>query len=545
MSKGVVQNRIRAGLAATALAIAFVPLAGMTPAEAREQQAPDRQRILDAMKRATKFMVEDVSTHGGYVWSYLPDMSRRWGELEARPSMIWVQPPGTPDMGNLFLDAYHATGDEYYYEAAKKAADALIAGEIATGGWNYFIDFAGEASTRQFYDTVGKNAWRMEEFQHYWGNATFDDDGTAQAMKFILRLYAEKFDPKYKSEVMRNIDFVLESQYPNGGWPQRWPLKHEFVHHGLADYTSYITFNDNVTAENVDYLIDCYQVLSDQRLLPAIYRGMDIYLLTQQGQPQPGWALQYTPVKLEPAAARSYEPKALATHTTASAVEQLMRFYRLTGDSRYLARIPEALDWLESVKLPPDQASPKGAYPTFIEIGTGKPLYLHRRGSNAANGEYYTSSEPDHVIGHYSSYRNIDVAALRREYERMRAMPPEEARSESPLFHAQAGAFPRFVETDTSGTSDLNDDMSARNTQAIVAGLNAQGYWPTELKATSNPYIGDPSDAPADKDYETTRVGDRYDTSPYYADKPVIGISTAAYLNNMGKLISALERQGG
>jgi hypothetical protein len=71
-------------------------------------------------------MVERVSHQGGYVWNYLPDYSRRRGEMEAYPTMIWVQPPGTPGMGALFLDAYHATGDEYYYEAAARAGDALI-----------------------------------------------------------------------------------------------------------------------------------------------------------------------------------------------------------------------------------------------------------------------------------------------------------------------------------------------------------------------------------------------------------------------------------
>ena len=40
--------------------------------------------------------------------------------------MIWIQPPGTPTMGHLFLDAYHATGDEYYYRAAEQVAGALI-----------------------------------------------------------------------------------------------------------------------------------------------------------------------------------------------------------------------------------------------------------------------------------------------------------------------------------------------------------------------------------------------------------------------------------
>ena len=32
--------------------------------------------------------------------------------MEATPTMIWIQPPGTATVGHLFLDAYHATGDE-------------------------------------------------------------------------------------------------------------------------------------------------------------------------------------------------------------------------------------------------------------------------------------------------------------------------------------------------------------------------------------------------------------------------------------------------
>lgn len=508
---------------------------------ARAQSQPTRTDILQTMKRATRFMVEDVSTRGGYVWSYLPDMSRRWGELEATPSMIWVQPPGTADMGNLFLDAYHASGDDYYYQAAEKAANALIAGEISTGGWNYFIDFGGPEATERFYDTVGKNAWRLEEFQHYWGNATFDDNGTAETMKFILRLYAEKLDPAYGTEVRRNIGFILDSQYPSGGWPQRWPLKHEFVHHGLADYTSYITFNDNVTAENVDYLIMANELVQDPRLLPAIHRGMDVYLLTQQGAPQPGWALQYTPDDLKPAAARSYEPKALATHTTASAIEQLMRFYRLTGDSRYLARIPEALDWLQSVRLPDALVKKGRAYPTFVEIGTNEPLFLHRSGSNVTNGHYYADRDPTHVIGHYSSTRSIDVPALRREYERLKAMPVEQVTADSPLKPGVAKTMPRFSFATFADTSDRNVGAETQEAAALVSSLNAQGWWPTELKVTSHPYSGASPEKVAPGDYGDTNVGDATDTSPYTDPHPVIGISTGTYIQNMEKLIATLQ----
>ena len=54
--------------------------------DGRRSRPPRRRsnQILEAMKRATRFMVENVSTNGGYVWTYLPDLSRRWGELEAR-----------------------------------------------------------------------------------------------------------------------------------------------------------------------------------------------------------------------------------------------------------------------------------------------------------------------------------------------------------------------------------------------------------------------------------------------------------------------------
>ena len=83
-------------------------------------------QVLKTMKTATQFMMDKVSYNGGFVWDYLPDLSRSWGELEAKRTMAWVQPPGTPGMGHLLLDVYHATGDEYYYEAAKKVAYALI-----------------------------------------------------------------------------------------------------------------------------------------------------------------------------------------------------------------------------------------------------------------------------------------------------------------------------------------------------------------------------------------------------------------------------------
>ena len=495
--------------------------------------AQSRSEIERTMRRATQFMVEEVATNGGYVWSYLPDMSRRWGEIEAKPSMIWVQPPGTATMGHLFLDAYHATGDEYYYQAAEQVGGALIWGQHRSGGWNYFIDFAGEASTRDWYRTIGRNAWRMEEFQHYADNATFDDAGTSEAMQFLLRLYLEKRDPKYRPALERAIDFVLESQYPIGGWPQRYP--HD---PSEPEYARYITFNDDVAAENIRFLLMTYQTLGETRVRDSIIRGMNVFLVTQMGPPQPGWALQYT-LDLQPAAARSYEPLALVTHTTAANIRQLMNFYRLTGETKFLARIPEALDWLESVRLPAGQERGNRAFPTFIEIGTNRPIYVHRRGSNVINGEYYRDYSPEATLGHYSAFRAIDVPALRREYERLRATPPEQARTNSPLFATGQVPLPRYFVSGQEAGSDLNAG-TAGSPAEIIRALNARGYWPTPLRATSNPYRGDGPAEPVPGDYRTTHVGDASDTSPFTTETPVMGISTAAYIANMARLIEAL-----
>ena len=196
----------------------------------------------------------------------------------------------------------------------------------------------------------------------------------------------------------------------------------EFSHHGKPDYTSYLTFNDDVAAENIDFLIKCYQALGDRRLLDPITRGMNAFLVTQQGQPQPGWALQYTP-DLKPVGARTYEPDALVTHTSSRNIELLIEFYRLTGDTKFLARVPEAIDWLDRLTLPAGVAPRGRTHPTFIEIGTNKPLYVHREGSNVVNGRYFVNDDSANTLAHYSAFRAVDVADLRKRYADAKVRP--------------------------------------------------------------------------------------------------------------------------
>ncbi len=503
---------------------------------------PSLEKALAAMKKATGFMVEKVSTNGGYVWAYLPDLSRRWGEMEASDSMIWVQPPGTTSMGHLFLDAYHLTGDEDYFRAAQQAARALIWGQLDCGGWNYVIDFAGDRSLVEWYNTIGKNGWRLEEFQHYYGNATFDDDVSSDAATFLLRMYLEDLDPAYKYPLDRAIDFILKSQYPAGGWPQRYPLKSEFSHHGLPDYTSFSTFNDDVVWENISFLMKCYRTLGERRVLDPILRGMNFYLITQQGPPQAGWAQQYT-MDLKPSGARTYEPNALLPSYTFQHVKLLLTFYQLTGETKFLAGIPAAISWLKGCALPAAMTE-NGRYthPVFVEIGTDRPIFVHRRGFNVKFGAYYFDHEDARLLTHYGAKVTLDIPALEREYERLKKIPPDEAKKESILRpQAPKGPLPQWQFTRSfSGLGQERADE--KMVGEVLTALDDQGRWLTKHEYTSHPYRGDGTRTELTDDYATTFVGDETDTSPYQDTSDQDYISTATYLSNMRLLLNYVSQ---
>ena len=550
----------------------------------------------DALKRATHYMDDTVSYQGGYVWSYSPDLKQTFGEMEAYRTMCWIQPPGTPSVGHVYLDAYHATGDERHWRAAERTATAIMAAQHPSGGWNYIHDFAGEASLKQWYDTIGKNGWRLEEFQHYYGNATFDDAGTAVASQFLLRMYLERREARYLPAVQKAIDFVVNAQFgpeygvANGGWPQRFPHFPGAVSSmplpnpsqlpagakaGMedGDYTLHVTFNDDVMGENIKFLTLCVMALGETRLLPNISRAMECMRLMQQPGPQAGWGLQHLSREKDgrpagsPAGARSYEPRALATHTTQTNIRQLFNYFQLTGDRKYLARIPEAIAWLKSCPLPADAATVNPllgggrTHPTFVELGTNDGLYVHRYGSNIHNGAYYVDKNYTHTVSHYSAGRPIDIAGLEATYAKLNGMTDAavaELAARSPLKVAAGGrALPKYFSIREVDFPDLftgavmaTPTVPESEVATLLAELGTRNYWTSPVPEIVNPYQGDGPTAPyTGTAYRSKHVGDVYDTSPYPADNPPEVppyvkkdrpqfIVTAEWIRRMGRLIA-------
>jgi PelA/Pel-15E family pectate lyase len=366
----------------------------------------------------------------------------------------------------------------------------------------------------------------------------------------MLRMALERDDERFSAALEKAIRFIIDSQYDNGGWPQRFPFVEDApALHGRPDYTRYVTFNDDVAGENIKFLLMVWQTMGDQRALDTIDRAMSVFPATQQPAPQAGWGLQHTLDDLAPIGARSYEPDALVTHTTAGNIALMLDFYEWTGDEQYLARIPEAFDWLESVRLSGDEIRMPGReFPTFIEIGTNRALINHRRGSNVVNGEYYQDYDPEKPIVHYSQWRAIDLDGLRARYESLRDASQSKLAANSPFSKMPDFELPRFFTTRRIEVSDLNssgttstDTPTPDKVAELIATLNDAGYWPTPLRAASNPYIGDGDDTPVEGDFSQTRVGDASDTSPHVAENPVLGISISSFIENMSALMLAVE----
>ena len=510
------------------------------------QSAVPAEKVLDAMKRATRFMVEKVGNRGAYVWQYLPDMSRRWGELEALPTMGWIQPPGTLSMGHIFLDAYHATGDEYYYNAACEVVNTLIEHQLDCGGWNYMFDLAGEESMKHWYDTYGRQAWRMEEFHHYYGNATFDDKVTTTAAKLLLRMYLEKRDEKFKAALDKTINLVLESQYPSGGWPQRYPIDANYDILGNKNYASYITFNDDVCFENIDFLVLCYQAFGMENIKSAIYRAMDLVKNIQTPPPYSGWADQYTH-DLKPAAARTYEPKGLNISTTVETIYELEQFYKLTADLKYLEGIPDAIEFLKLTILTDEQIQQSGRNRSddsetfmvsrFIDSDTGIPQYIHREGSNISNGHYFINQDITKTIAHMSSFTNVNINRLLNSLEEVKKIPLEQLKETSPLLSKDI-PLPAYYAGRNSSRGRIG------NIEQIIDNLNEDGAWLSPMRMASNEFKPVPQQKPSkESKYASTTVGDEYDTSPYsHTERDgKMCISTAEYANNMTALIRYLD----
>jgi hypothetical protein len=329
------------------------------------------------------------------------------------------------------------------------------------------------------------------------------------------------------------IQLIIDSQYPLGGWPQRYPLKNNHPKNGKEDYTSFYTFNDEVISGNIDFLIQCYATLGEERFLDPIRRGMNFYLITQQGNPQAGWGQQYN-MELEPTYARSYEPASLMPGFTYTNTLLLLKYYQLTGDRKFLARIPDAIKWLESTVLPPDKSEGgTRTHATFIEIGTNKGLYAHRKGNGVSEGHYWVDYDDKNLLAHYGGKATINIQFLKDEYKRVSSLAADEAVKNSPLKVSKVEGLPQQQLLIGSAIGTIPNESVINS---VIKSLD-QDRWLVKHIQISRPY----SISADGKEMNTAKLSDENGKGIVDATEQLY-ISTREYEKNMSLLIKYLSR---
>jgi hypothetical protein len=378
-------------------------------------QQPTPEEAIDAMHRAVQFFRSECSADGGYVYRLSADLTKREGEGKVDRHTAWVQPPGTPSVGMAYLEAYRLTGDPLLRDAALETADALIRGQLVSGGWMSHIDFDPDRRAKYAYrvdnpEAAGRNNW-----------TTFDDDKSQSAIRFLVRLdVALGFQNSAVHEAAEiALEACLRSQYPNGAWPQQFreppdPAEFPVLPASIPadwprefpgrEFKTFYTLNDNTISDLIETLLDARDNYDDQRYLAAARRGGDFLLLAQLPEPQPGWAQQYDR-DMQPVWARRFEPPAITGSESQSAMRTLMLLYRRTGDRKYLEPLPRALAYYRRSLLP------DGRLARFYELKTNRPLFFTK--------DYRLTYDDRDVPTHYSFKSRPRLDRIAEEYQEL------------------------------------------------------------------------------------------------------------------------------
>jgi hypothetical protein len=203
---------------------------------------------------------------------------------------------------------------------------------------------------------------------------------------------------------------------------------------------------------------------------------------------------------LKPGWARSYEPAAVCSTQTVDNINDLERFYLMTGDRRYLQSIPEAIEWLERSAVNTDP-SKKGTHATFYEVRSNRPLYAHHESRDGKLARYWVDYEPVELAD-YGMWFRADLEAIKKEYEQLKGLTPEKATAEYQAKRRGGQPAPQ---------------ATAEEVSKLISSLNKRGAWITEIKFLD---------------------------TDNYADNPPVrfrGIDTATYISNMHKLMDHLK----
>ncbi len=284
----------------------------------------------------------------------------------------------------------------YSPEDVRDIADNILLFQKKNGGWPKNYDMLAILTPAQKKTVLAsKNAV----------NTTFDNGATHTQVEYLAKAYTLNGDERYKKACLKGIDFILRAQYPNGGWPQFYPLR--------KDYSRYITFND-------DAMIGVMQVLHHivegrpyysfvdrslrQRVKTAFEKGIDCILNCQinENGKITVWCQQHDDITLKPRWARTFEPPSACSFESSDIVMLLMSIDH--PGKRVIKAVQSAVKWfydsrifgIRADSIPAPKVSyryhntdfdvvvvkdPKAppVWSRYYELKTNRPLFCNRR----------------------------------------------------------------------------------------------------------------------------------------------------------------------
>ncbi|HEY4147691.1 MAG TPA: pectate lyase [Chitinophagaceae bacterium] len=248
---------------------------------------------------------------------------------------------GIADKDNMINARPHQP--RYTPNQVEAIADNILLYQKDNGGWPKNYDMLAILTPGQ-KDTLLQGKHLV--------NTTFDNRTTYSHIATLSRVYAVIREDKYKQAALKGLDFILTSQYANGGWPQYYPLE--------DNYSRCITFNDDAFTGIMWVLKDIvenrptYDFVDAKRrkLLETAYnKGLDCILKTQindAGKPT-AWCQQYDEKTLAPAWARKFEPPSICNGESVEIVSLLMSIKNPSAAVK--AAVENAVAWFNESKI--------------------------------------------------------------------------------------------------------------------------------------------------------------------------------------------------
>jgi len=280
----------------------------------------------------------------------------------------------------------------YKTDEAARIADQVVFYQRDNGGWEKNVDMALMLTHAEKVEIIAKRSDIKE--------TTIDNRTTYPQIAYLGRIITASLlkpsppnnFPKYKEAFNKGLDYLLASQYENGGFPQFYPLK--------KGYYTHITFNDDAMIGVLKLLREIakkdedYKFVDEERRLKAekaVEKGKALILKLQveiDGK-KTVWAAQYDEFSLKPAKARAFEPVSLTAGESVSIVRYLMLDGKSTPE--VAEAIEAAIAWYkknqingirwervngENVVIKDKNATPIWA--RFYQIETMKPIFIGR-----------------------------------------------------------------------------------------------------------------------------------------------------------------------